>query len=90
MPNISRRGISTRNSRRELINADSTTLNVSISRGMYIFVTRLDLPTIEDMAWSPSGKKSPAGQTYENIKGKMFLVVPKNVVEDQIQHQHHQ
>jgi hypothetical protein len=38
------------NSRIELINADIVMLNVRISLGMYILLTRLGFPTIEVIA----------------------------------------
>jgi hypothetical protein len=57
-PKITRSGINTRNSSRELTNADNTVLRVNISRGINILVTRLAFPTIEDIATDvPIAKK---------------------------------
>lgn len=49
-PNIINNGINTTNSSIELMKADIARLKGSISLGMYTFVTRVGLPTIEDMA----------------------------------------
>jgi hypothetical protein len=46
-PKKKRSGIRTQNSRRELIKQESVVDNTRIWRGMKIFVTRLDLPTME-------------------------------------------
>jgi hypothetical protein len=70
-PRIINRGISTRNSRIELIKQDNAVLKVNISRGIKIFVTRLGLPTMENMAAVvPLAKKRHARMPVNKYKTK--------------------
>jgi hypothetical protein len=75
-PRIINRGISTRNSRIELIKLDTVILRVNISRGIKIFVTKLDLPTIEPMPEVvPLAKKRHAKMPVNKYKTKFSLLL---------------
>jgi hypothetical protein len=74
-PRIINRGMSTMNSRIELTKQDIAMLRVKISRGMKIFVTRLDLPTMEYMAAVvPLAKKRQTKMPVNRYKTKFSWV----------------